>query len=227
MRHLAAERDPGGTATSAAIIAKLSANESTNAPNTDERERDVVRLEVGHAREPLDAEPDDERDHRVGVDVREQLVRREPVAQRVDQHGDDADQHRRRGPAQRHREHEREERAADPLRPVLEREQVADHREREQHGDEPERLPVVGLGRRRGGDQRAEQDHGLGCEQPFPAVRHLDDRYSGPRRGANGATASASEIAAARARCARRARGSRAGTTRWARGCRRRGARSR
>ena len=148
-----------------------------------ERERDVVRLDVGDALEPLDAEPDDERDHRVGHRVREHLGRREMVAERVDEHGDDADQHRRGRPAQRHREHDGEERAADPLRPLAEREQVADHREREQDGDEPERLPVSHLGRRRRGDERAEQDHGLGCEQPFPALRHLLAREGIAARG--------------------------------------------
>ena len=94
----------------------------------DEGEGEVVRLEVGDRLERLDPEPDHERDHRVDRQVRQQLVPGEPVAQRVDEHRDEPDQHRGRRPAQRHREHEREERAGDPLRRVLEREQVADDR---------------------------------------------------------------------------------------------------
>ena len=172
LAHLAAQRDPRVGRDVDGDHREVEREREHERAEHDERERDVVGLEVGDARERLDAEPDDERDHRVGRHVGEHLVRREAVAQRVDEHRDDADQHRRRRPAQRHREHEREERAGDALRAVLERDQVADHREREQDRDEPERLPVLGLGRHGGGDERAEEDRGLRDGEPSPAGRH-------------------------------------------------------
>ncbi len=203
----------------------------------DEREGEVVRLEVGDGLERLDPEPDHERDRRVDGQVRQQLVPGEPVAQRVDEHRDEPDHHRGRRPAQRHREHEREERAGDPLRRVLEREQVAGDREPEQDEHEADRLPLGGIGRQRGCDQRADEDHGLHCEQPLGACCHEIVRrnaHTGPRplaslvqRAAlcrNCVFRAARATAAARARRARRARGSRRGTTRRARGTRRRGA---
>jgi hypothetical protein len=118
-----------------------------------QRELGGLRRDVGGA----DHQSTDEREGGEGREVGDQQRQRVACAQVIEEHGRDPDRGRGRGAEQRGREHEREERARDALPAIADREQVGGQRQREQHDDEREGLPVARRGRQSSDDHRGHQ----------------------------------------------------------------------
>ena len=122
---------------------------------------------------PLEQQPADERERRERRQVRDQPRQRVARAQVIDEHGGDADRGRRRRPEQRHRQHEREERAGDPLAVVADRKPVGDQRERSRIRTSPGGCQSSADGGEYAPPPRRRQQHGLADDQHCRSRRHL------------------------------------------------------
>ena len=139
-------------------------------------EREVGLRDVERVHRPVDEQAADERERGPRGQVGDQSGERVTGADLVDEHRDDADQRRGCRPEQRHREHEREERAGDPLHAVLDREHVARQREREQDEDELGRPPLIGCRVERGDHPCRDEHEDLAGEEALRANRHRPAR---------------------------------------------------
>ena len=132
-----------------------------------QRERGRVQRHVPGLELPREQQAADQREGGEGREVGDEERERVAGAEVIEEHGGDADRGRRRRAQQRGGQHEREERARDPLAAEADGEQIARQRQHEQHQDQRHGLPV-GLrraerGDRDGGDQHDRLDDDQSC----------------------------------------------------------------